>query len=162
MASRCAFKDGGRRCGRNGFGNPALCRAHAALLAVDGKQIEFDKDSPLFEMLNMVDRSFSRSNNDFLKQVGNLFGEMLSGKAHQATARQIPPEQEPQAPPAAPKPSVAARVVLGFAPTEQLTAASVKARKKQLAQVFHPDRPTGSEHAMKRVNDAADELLKGL
>ena len=158
MANRCAFKDGGRRCGRNGFGNPALCRAHAIQATVDGKQIEFSEDSPLFEILNMADRAFSRSNNDFLKQVGNLFGEMLSGAAHQTRV----PEPEPQKAPEPPQPLEDARVVLGFAPDEQLTASSVKARKKQLARIFHPDQPTGSLHAMKRVNEAADKLLKDL
>ena len=106
----------------------------------------------------MADRAFSRSNNDFLKQVGNLFGEMLSGAAHQTRV----PEPEPQKAPEPPQPLEDARVVLGFAPDEQLTASSVKARKKQLARIFHPDQPTGSLHAMKRVNEAADKLLKDL
>jgi hypothetical protein len=54
------------------------------------------------------------------------------------------------------------RVVLGFEPGETLTAARVKERKRQLAALFHPDKAGGSISAMKRVNEAADALLKSL
>jgi len=162
MATSCAYKDGNRRCRRNGFGNPPLCRAHAIQLNLDGKQVDFPEESPLFHLLDLADRAFSRSNNDFAKQVGGLFGEFLSGAANQANAQQIPPQEHYQRPPepttAAPDP----RAILGFEPGIQLTAAMVKARQRDLAKIFHPDKQNGSTAAMKRVNEAVNELLKSL
>jgi hypothetical protein len=49
-----------------------------------------------------------------------------------------------------------------FEPGEQLTAERVKARKRELASLCHPDKQGGSVRAMKRVNEAADTLLKSL
>jgi len=49
-----------------------------------------------------------------------------------------------------------------FEPGEQLTAERVKARKRELASLCHPDKQGGSISAMKRVNEAADALLKSL
>lgn len=51
------------------------------------------------------------------------------------------------------------RSVLGFAPGAKLTADLIKTRKRDLAKLFHPDRG-GSPDAMRRVNAAADVLLK--
>jgi hypothetical protein len=169
MASRCAFKDGSRRCSRNGFGNPPLCRTHAIQVNLDGRKIEFPEESPLFGLLDMADRMFSTSQNDTVQQVRNIFGEFLAGAANQSNAQQVPPpgqprepRQEPRTPPPPPRTAADPRLVLGFEPGEQLTVARVRARKRELAQLFHPDKQGGSSHAMKRVNEAADELLKSL
>jgi len=166
MANRCAFKDGPRRCSRNGFGNPPLCRSHAIQVSLDGKRVEFPEESPLFGLLDMADRMFSHSQNETVQQVRNIFGEFLAGAANQSNAHQVPPpHQEYRAPRTPPPPPTAAedpRVVLGFEPGEQLTEARVKARKRELAGLFHPDKQGGSIRAMKRVNEAADTLLKNL
>lgn len=169
MANRCAFKDGQRRCSRNGFGNPPLCRSHAIQVNLDGKRVEFPEESPLFGLLDMADRMFASSNNETVQQVRNIFGEFLAGTANASNARQVPPphEQEPRrraprTPPPAPDAPEDPRVVLMFEPGEQLTAARVKARKRELASLCHPDKQGGSVRAMKRVNEAADALLKSL
>jgi hypothetical protein len=165
MAARCAFKDGGRRCSRNGFGPPgapALCRAHAIQANLDGKQVEFSEESPVFDLLELADRAFSRSNNDFAKQMGNIFGDFLAGRAHQSQQAQDHQDLPPQPPPEPPRPEKDPWEVLGFEPGQQLTAAIVKGRQRDLAMIFHPDKQGGSTEAMKRVNDAASELLKTL
>ena len=166
MAARCAFKDGGRRCSRNGFGNPPLCRPHAIQVNLDGKRIEFPKESPLFGLLDAADRLFSSSGNETVQQVRAIFGEFLAEAANQSNARQVPPPRQQHSPPKSPPNASRAkddpRVVLGFEPGEQLTAARVKARQRDLAILFHPDKEGGSEAAMKRVNEAATELLSCL
>ena len=72
-----------------------------------------------------------------------------------------PPPPPPPSPPPASNPEHDARVVLGFAPSAPLSAAAVKARRRELAALFHPDRQ-GSTEAMRRVNAAADMLLANL
>jgi len=162
MATRCAFKDEGRRCSRNGFGNPPLCRPHAIQVNLDGKRVEFPEESPLFGLLDAADRMFSSSGNETVQQVRNIFGEFLANAANQGRIPPPPRAQEPRRPD--PPPSVAEnpRVVLGFEPGEGLTAARVKGRQRDLALLFHPDKEGGSVAAMKRVNEAATELLKCL
>lgn len=162
MASRCAFKDGQRRCSRNGFGNPPLCRSHAIQVSLDGKNVAFPEESPLFGLLDMADRMFSTSNNETVQQVRNIFGEFLAGTANSSNARQVPPPREPRTPPPPASAAEDPRVVLMFEPGEQLTVERVKARKRELASLCHPDKQGGSIRAMKRVNEAADTLLKSL
>ena len=152
MTNRCAFKDGKRRCSRNGFGNPPLCRAHAV-------QIQMDGTPSWFNILEMADRAFSKSNNETVQQVRSIFGDYLAGTVNSSNARQVPPPEAPTAPPPAPEDP---RVILMFEPGEQLTAERVKARKRELASLCHPDKQGGSISAMKRVNEAADALLKSL
>jgi hypothetical protein len=163
--ARCAFKDGSRRCSRNGFGNPPLCRPHAIQVNLDGKRVEFPEESPLFGLLDMADRMFASSQNEAVQQVRNIFGEFLAGAANQSNAQhQIPHEAppEPRTPPPPPPTLDDPRVVLGFEPGERLSAARVKSRQRDLALLFHPDKEGGSVAAMKRVNEAATDLLKSL
>lgn len=83
-------------------------------------------------------------------------------------ARQPRPQAQPQTPPPRPRPAprvnplVEARVVMHFGPAEKLTREAVKRRRRDLAAMVHPDKPGGSVDAMKRINAAADALLKGL
>ena len=51
-------------------------------------------------------------------------------------------------------------VVLGL--PKDATVDQVKMRRKQLAQVYHPDREGGNLDAMKLVNNAADEIVRKL
>jgi hypothetical protein len=64
--------------------------------------------------------------------------------------------------PPTPDPTVAARAILGFEPTETLTRERIQDRKRDLAKVFHPDRAGGSLQQMQRVNAAADTLFAKL
>ncbi len=50
--------------------------------------------------------------------------------------------------------------VLGL--PREATRDQVEARRKQLAQIYHPDRDGGNPDAMKLVNNAADEILRKL
>jgi curved DNA-binding protein CbpA len=54
-----------------------------------------------------------------------------------------------------------AREVLGFAPGAKLTRELVKARQRELAKLWHPDRG-GSTAATQRLNVAAKKLLDSL
>lgn len=67
------------------------------------------------------------------------------------------PKRPPPPPPPAPKES--ARQVLGFGPTEAVTAGQVKDRQRALAKILHPDKG-GNTSAMQRINEAATALLK--
>jgi hypothetical protein len=129
---------------------------------LNGKKVEFPEESPLFDLLDMADRMFSTSNNETVQQVRNIFGDFLAGTANQSNAQQMPPHEAYRTPPPPPQTAGNPRVVLGFEPGEQLTEARVKARKRELAALFHPDKQGGSMSAMKRVNEAADTLLKSL
>lgn len=169
MATRCAFKDDGRRCSRNGFGNPPLCRPHAIQVNLDGKRVEFPEESPLFGLLDAADRLFSSSGNETVHQLRNIFGEFLANAANGSREYPTHPPQNgapPREPPRPPEPPPISagdpRIILGFEPGEGLTAARVKGRQRDLAKLFHPDKQGGSEAAMKRVTEAARELLKTL
>lgn len=49
-------------------------------------------------------------------------------------------------------------IVLGLPKTA--TVDQVQARRKQLAEIYHPDREGGNLDAMKLVNNAADEIVR--
>lgn len=138
-----------------------MCRTHAIQASLDGQEIDLDESSPLFGILDAADRILSRTNNETLRQMGTVFGEMLSAKANQ---RRVPPGQHrpPPPPPRQVVPEEDPRTILGFEPNAPLTAEIIKERKKALATIYHPDRPGGSVTAMKRVNQAADKLLCSL
>lgn len=74
--------------------------------------------------------------------------------------QQRPPPPPPSSPPR--DPEVEARMVMGFAPKQELTKEIVQKRKQALAKVFHPDLPGGSTEAMAKVNNAADLILAKL
>ncbi len=118
---------------------------------------------PWMGFLEMADRAISSSGSDFTRQVGNLFGEMLAGAVNPQATRQAPPLREKPQEAQKPRESVdEARVTLGLDPEERLTEARIKARRRALAAIYHPDQEGGSTSAMKRVNEAADILLKSL
>lgn len=159
MANRCAYRDGDRRCSRNGFGEPPLCRPHALHASLDGQEVHLEEDSPFFSWLDAADRILSRSNNEIAQQVRGIFGEFLAGSAQRQATDQPPPPPPRQAPrPVGEDP----RLVLGFEPGAPLTQEIIKERKRALANLYHPDKPGGSLVAMKRVNEAADKLLCSL
>lgn len=56
---------------------------------------------------------------------------------------------------------VEARAVLHFGADQKLTPALIKARKRDLAKMVHPD-TGGDTGAAARINAAADVLLKGV
>lgn len=68
-----------------------------------------------------------------------------------------PRSQRPQAP--QPRP-INPYIVMGFDPKAVLTIEMIKARRKQLALIFHTDTGTGYHESITRLNAAADMLLK--
>ena len=73
--------------------------------------------------------------------------------------RAAPPPRRPPPPPPVAKEDP--RAVLHFGPDERLTKEMVTQRRRALAALCHPDKG-GSLAAMQKVNQAADELLRGL
>jgi hypothetical protein len=54
-----------------------------------------------------------------------------------------------------------ARKVMGFGPGDPITEDAIKARKRELALKYHPDKG-GSATDMAAINDAADTLLAAM
>lgn len=56
MDNRCTYKEGQRRCFRNGIGNPVLCKAHRAEKEADEMNRPRDNyNSPLDNILDAID-----------------------------------------------------------------------------------------------------------
>lgn len=89
----------------------------------------------------------------------NAWRAQRQAKAQQRPRQAPPPRRPPPPPPKPPSPMDDPRVVMGFAPGVKLTKAMVKERQRELAKIHHPDRG-GHPEAMKRLNVAADALLK--
>lgn len=158
--ARCTYKlPEGRRCQRNGYGSPALCRAHAAVVIAARRT--GGAPPPWFSIgVELVDRAASRSQNEILQSYRARVGQWLADAASvvpEVTARTAPPPPPP--PPRGEPPQEDPREILGFEPGAPLTRSAVKDRQRKLADMFHPDRG-GSKRAMQRVNDAARVLLK--
>jgi hypothetical protein len=158
---RCVFREGGRRCQRNGFGDPPLCRAHA--LVVD---YEIDLDDPVGSLLDHADRFLSQQKDTVVSSLAKTLGDLLrpapAGAPRPAAPpprRAAPPPPPPPPPPEPPKENP--RDVLGFAADVKLTRALVKERQRALAALMHPDKG-GSTKALQRLNAAAAELLASL
>lgn len=168
---RCRFRDDdGSRCHRNGFGDPAFCRAHALAGNVD---IAFN-DPLVGELVDRADRFLAGHRNPLVQSFAGILGQVLAGRppqvsqvsqvetdaprarAQASTSRPPPPPR-----PAAPPPKEDPRDVLGFGPAAKLTRAMVKERQRELAKLMHPDHG-GSTKALQRLNAAAQELLAGL
>lgn len=104
-----------------------------------------------------------------LDRVGALLDRIVPF-VDRATQQTPPPRPPPGSPPprthARPKPPSDPepkpdnpRVVLGFALDAKLTEKMIRDRRKELARIFHSD-TKGNEESMKKVNIAADALLK--
>ncbi len=124
--------------------------------------------SGAFSFFDLADRILSRSRDPIAQNLRNLAGEYLAGRANAETAQRLQALIEQRARKAqkqaaeyakpAPPPSENPYEVLGFPPDKPLLASEIKARQRELARMFHPDKG-GSVRAMQRVNDAATTLL---
>lgn len=157
--SRCVYVEGRRQCVRAGSGDPPLCRVHELLLE---EEEEYDE-------LDLLDDVAERINNGVEQIAERIRGFFSQGQPapvfRPGARRSVPPPtngHRQRTAPATKQPAEDPRFVLGFPPELKLTKEMVKDRKRQLAAVFHPDKPGGSVEAMKRVNTAADSLLKTL
>lgn len=73
---RCSYVDGDKRCRRNGFGNPPICRQHAAMLAAG---LEAPAGDPLVDLLGDGDRWTSRQRDPLIAAAAGIVGVVLSG-----------------------------------------------------------------------------------
>ena len=186
--SKCAYIESGKRCRRNGTGNPPLCDAHKLVIedaarsggtgsrladllhrVINGKRVTFtDINAGLDDLAEM----FTRKEGDPVRSAAEDF--MRQAQAHGRKAWYQPgvfgstrqPRQAPKPPPRrppAPDPRLAelreARVVLGFGPNEHLTSDVIKRRQRELARRHHPDHG-GRVEVMQRINAAVDVLLE--
>lgn len=133
---------------------------------------EIDFNDPIGSLVDTADRFLSERKDTLIQSFAGLLGQVLSGSRgtpppdSPGPARRSTPPPEPgraQSPPR-PPPEVAKenpRDILGFGPEVKLTRAMVKERQRALAKLWHSDKG-GSDKAMKRLNGAVQELLKGL
>jgi hypothetical protein len=167
---KCAYQEGRRRCPYDAaipITNPPLCRAHQLSVAEAAKPKAPSEmlAGMLVDLLNgeTIDRDAA------VNAARQVFADW---KTAQARARTVPggwtprpgswrPPGQPQEDPEL-RARVMARKVMGFAPTEQLTADKIRQRKRTLAQRYHPDLPGGSTEKMAMINDAADILMRML
>jgi hypothetical protein len=175
-------------CERSGLGDPPLCRRHYEAVHYGGDNVPnlaFDEFDELLQ--HPYAQSFLAG---LGYRLGEVFGSWVdrgrygppaapiprasgpdsgfaaqwppaSASARNGRARRRPepePEIEPPPPPSAPEP----REVLGFAANQRLTVADVEKRRRELAAIFHPDKPLGSNETMRKVNAAADALISQL
>lgn len=186
-AAQCVYTEGNRRCKRSGTGNPPLCHPHKIAFAETAKAAEPRKfGAGIADLLERVVNG-RKINRKVLEDVAeDVAWWVNSGAAAQQPSPDAgghggrsgpfrPPSGFPFPPgwrPAAPKPppvdpriadkkraKLRARIVLGFTPTEAITADLVKERRKALARAHHPDKKGGSTQKMQEINGAADILL---
>lgn len=95
----------------------------------------------------------------------NALLDKFSVIVDQAAKGELPIFKAKKAPPPAPKgsPLLAARAHLHFSADEPLTVEIIKARRKVLARLAHPDvTANGSNEAMAKINKATEILLASL
>jgi hypothetical protein len=192
---RCSFVDGqGRRCRRIGFGDPPLCRSCA--ISIEAELEDSDPLAAVLDQIDrLFSRKAARASpearaavdflSDFISDVdrrtqyqeqfvrwANGVRRGFAGGAPGRPPRSfVPPPPPPPPPP--PEPQVderemQARLVLGFAPRMRLGEALIKARKRELALRYHPDRQctpqaqAQAQRKMSEINAAADYLIRTL
>lgn len=166
---RCAYKEGGRRCARDGYGQPPLCPAcrlaiAAAILPPKPGQVFIDA---LHDLVN----GREIDTHSVMAAVGDLLGPApLGAPPPPWVPRPIDttPRPAPAAPPLAPEIS-AARRTLGYTDRQVLTTDEIKKRRHQLVKRYHPDRVHGDPvksraytQRMADINAAADVLIADL
>lgn len=183
-ASQCRYKEDGRRCRRNGTGEPELCAAHRKIVedaarraagagAVGMPPFGGAIGEAIHTLMNggrLKRDTLDRAAAELLASLGIGAAAFTQRPPPPTTPPQWPPfgfgQQQPRQPPPDPRELERARArrdarqVLGFTASEPLTEEQIKARRRELALKVHPDRQGGSARDMARVNDAADILLE--
>lgn len=136
---------------------------------------DYDEDEDFEDELDISDVIDEVIEHPRVKRTLNLFTETLDrfGQLIDQVSRKVPSAGAPPGvpPPRArsgpvpppqrdPRRVINPYLVLGFQPGQPLTADLIKARRKKLATLYHPDQNGGDPEAMKMVNAAADMLLK--
>jgi hypothetical protein len=179
---QCCYIEGARRCRKSGTGDPALCNAHRVLLADAARQGAKPRGARAVGdgIYNLVDRLVSgkkvtrkvakdafddaREILDELKNSGWKIPDLPfpgNGANGHTNGRRRP---DPEAARRAEKQRAIARArqSLGFGPQDPLSEAAIKARQRELAKKYHPDRAGGSLAKMQEINAAVDVLLESL
>lgn len=175
---RCVYREGPKQCPRNGTGNPILCKPHRQLMMSEMRT----ERSPLADLFRKFATGKPVSRDDLFNAGEQIFGKKLdpsmfdfdgmSGAEVQEkvaeTIRQQAKARGAKAPPRPPPRKITAKEqeilkakrVLGFDGVLLLLNADIiKARHRELAKKFHPDRPGGSTAKMQEVNAAVDVLM---
>lgn len=187
--TRCAFKEGGRRCPRNGHGSPPFCRPHQLAMMeaarprspvdvitesfvnfLSGKPV--NREATIGAAENLYDQ-WRGMGADYRPDVGagesesSAHRRARNGQQQQQSwadafggQRQARPQVNPEEEALA-RARAAARQVMGFAAGQVLSGDDIRDRKRSLAKKHHPDRG-GSAQKMAAVNDAADVLMAEL
>lgn len=185
---RCEWEDGRGRCRQPGSGSPALCPRHFRLYHFPEGDAEPTMVEHLLNhpSVRRFGRTVDERLHGLMEHLADNFesqvARMLGGEPEQRPGYQgpdsgfhseWPPRPEPReqprsrrARPSEPPPrerppardSDDPRVILGFSPTEQLSADLIKKRRRALARLFHSDMG-GNPESMRRLNQAADALL---
>jgi hypothetical protein len=182
---RCEWEDGRGRCRQQGTGTPALCPRHFRLYHFpegDAEPTLFESvlNHPSVRRFGRtVDERLQGLMNQLADGMEDRVAQMLGGAPHQRPGYQgpesgfhseWPPRVEADEPPnghsrghnghtsGQSSHQEDPRVVLGFSPTESLSASIIKKRRRELARLFHTD-VGGNPESMRRLNQAADALL---
>lgn len=163
---RCSYLAGTPNdCSNPGIGVPPFCRRHFEHILDDFDQAAETRDIGSL-LVGLLDHSSIRG---VLDKVGQYIDRAARnpppvaapGEGYYTEHPRRPPEDRPPPGPAAPPTAEDPRSVLGFPHGQPLSRSIIKARRNQLAELFHPDRG-GSDAAMQRVNAAVDQLLSQL
>lgn len=179
ISNRCVYTERGRRCWRDGTGDPPVCPPHQIAFAEHAHRATSRKQ-PGDAIADLIDSVISgrKVSKKKLERAWNDVGQILNNVAPAGgpftppPGFQPPPGWFPRAAPPPPPPEdpgiaearrafAAAKKVMGFADSQKITADDVRDRKKQLARKYHPDMPGGSAAKMAEINNAADVLLGG-
>lgn len=176
---RCVYREGGKRCVRNGTGEPVLCARHHELVARQYSGSPYAGSAA--DVIGRVSRGEKVSTGDVVAGIFDMFGQVFGGGGQRQHPNQpapwdlppwdtgasqgIPPRARAQPrPPPPPNPELerkkavaAAKKTLGFKVGDNPDATTLKAKYRALARRHHPDRG-GSLERMKAIN-AAYELL---
>ncbi len=180
---RCVFVEpGGRRCQRNGFGDPPLCRAcRIAAEELARSRPAGMPRSALGDLLESLLHGKKIDPRTFVGAAAEVFGGYVRYRATTVDAngrrtttggagawpfggtpdpRQTPPPRVDPEITARRRAQIAARKTLGFDVAETLDRDKIKTRQRELARKHHPDLPGGSTERMAAINAAADLLVQ--
>ena len=168
------YSERGRRCRRSGDGDPPVCSAHAIAFAEAAKATGRKPGEAIADVIDTI-LTGGRLRKKQVKAAWNDVAEILkNAQPGGGPTFHPPPGWKPPAgwsvpraePPRDPRAVEAerefraAKLLLGFAESQPITADMVKERKKELARRYHPDRPGGSLEKMQEINAAVDVLLR--
>lgn len=183
---KCSYHESGRRCPRDGHGNPPLCQAHTIAVMeasrpkrptevladafvnfLQGKPI--NTEATIGAVDSLIGQWSSGMGSDFRPDVAGgdaRAGQRpwwwtVIGQGGPAGQGAPPPPADARAQAEAKRVELEARRVMGFAAGQPLTEPLINARRKVLARRNHPDLG-GSTEKMTIINAAADMLLSTL